>query len=233
MSRPHEATECDSESARLLPWHLTGQLDADEAARVEAHVQACAVCRADLEQQRELRAVLRGSDRVDYAPQPSLQKLMIRIDELDRELPDATPTPAAPRAVSTTPRRFAPTRWLVAALLVQTVGLGLLCTLLWGRSTTATPAASYKTLTAPPSLTAGSAAQLRVVFAPGTTVEAMGQLLREAQATIVSGPSEAGAYALALAPARAASLDASLGRLRTDARVVFAEPIVDTPATVR
>src|SRR4051812_33093068 len=98
MSSAHEATECDSESARLLPWHVTGQLTADEAARVEAHVQACAECRAELEQQRELRAVLRGEDRVDYAPQPSLQKLMTRIDELDRELPDATRTPEAPRA---------------------------------------------------------------------------------------------------------------------------------------
>jgi hypothetical protein len=225
MGSPHEALDCDSESARLLPWYVSGQLDADDAARVEAHVNACPVGRLELVQQRDVGDWLRVDERVEYSPQPSLQKLMTRIDELDRELPEAAEAqgwPIAASAQSTSVHRPAPTRWLVAALVVQTVGLGLL----WARSTA--PPASYQTLTAPPAATAGAPAQLRVVFAPGTTVEAMGELLHHAHATIVSGPSEAGAYALALAPSQAGSLDSSLGRLRADARVVFAEPIVDS-----
>ena len=231
MSSPHEALDCDSESARLLPWYVTGQLEADEAARVEAHVNTCPVCRSELAQQRDLRDWLHAGDRVEYSPQPSLQKLMTRIDELDRELPEpaqAQGTTGAASTQFTSVHRTAPPRWLVAALLVQTVGLGLLCTLLWGRSTTAIPPASYQTLSAAPAINTGAPAQLRVVFAPGTTVEAMAELLRQSQATIVSGPSEAGAYAIVLSPSRVGSLDASLGRLRADARVVFAEPIVDS-----
>jgi len=242
MSEPRDALECDSESARLLPWFVTGQLAADETARVEAHVNACPVCRADLARQRHLRDCLRADDRVEYSPQPSLQKLMSRIDELDRELPAATPTghgrgvlvAEVSSAIASATQRWAPTRWLVAALIVQTVGLGLLSTLLWGRSPVANGSAPYQTLTAaPPAVATGAAvAQLRVVFAPATTVDGMAALLRQVQVTIVSGPSDAGAYALALAP-HAGSLGASLAQLRADPRVVFAEPIVDTASAPR
>jgi hypothetical protein len=237
MSDVHTALECDSESARLLPWLVTGQLAADEAARVEAHVNTCPLCRADLEQQRNLRDCLRADDRVEYSPQPSLQRLMSRIDELDRELPAAasaghggTGAPVA-GASSAGTQRWAPARWLVAALIVQTMGLGLLSTLLWGRSPlVANGTATYQTLTTPPALVDGATVpRLRVVFAPATPVDAMASLLRGVHASIVSGPTDAGAYALALAPSHS-SIEASLAQLRADPRVVFAEPIVAATA---
>lgn len=46
---PHLGTEM------LLPWYATGQLDAEDAAAVEAHLGICGECRAALERERRLK----------------------------------------------------------------------------------------------------------------------------------------------------------------------------------
>ena len=223
---------CDSEAARLLPWFVTGELESDQARRVEAHLAGCTVCRADLEEQRQLRDALGTDDRVEYSPQPSLQKLMTRIDELDREWTSSSPPPA-PESVAPA-RTFAAPRWLVAAVAVQTIGLAFVSSLLWQRSSDPTVPAAYQTLTSTsPGMTVRP--QVRVVFAPGTTVEGVAGLLQGVHARIVDGPSAAGAYALAVAGGAGAppDLQASLARLRADGRIVFAEPIVEDAREAR
>jgi anti-sigma factor RsiW len=225
--RPDAMTSCDSEAARLLPWFATGRLSPDETARVETHLAGCAACRADLAGQRELRQVLEADDRLEYSPQPSLQKLMTRIDELERELSEPTSGPGS--AVGEHFGRGAVSRWLVAALVVQTVGLALLGSLLWGRSTSVDDtSARYQTLSSTAAVPSGRDPQVRVVFAPGTDVETMTRLLQELNARVVDGPSEAGTYALVLLgpSGEAASVAKGLARLRSDARIVFAEPIL-------
>lgn len=42
----------------LLPWYVTGQLDAAEALRVKAHLDACVACRAELAAERRLRETM-------------------------------------------------------------------------------------------------------------------------------------------------------------------------------
>jgi len=90
------AAACDSEAARLLPWHLTGRLAAADAARVAQHLGQCATCRADYESQRALRERLRDDGPLEYAPQAGLAATLARIDELGREL-------AAPARASSSP----------------------------------------------------------------------------------------------------------------------------------
>lgn len=46
--------------AELLPWWLNGTLGADEAARVEDHLETCAVCREELRQTRTAAALHAG-----------------------------------------------------------------------------------------------------------------------------------------------------------------------------
>ena len=219
---------CDSEAARLLPWLVTGRLAADEAARVESHVAGCPICRDDLAVQRELRALMHADERLEYSPQPSLQKLMTRVDELEREI-DA-PEPAYALAVAT-PRATVP-RWMIAAVLLQGVGLGLLGVMLWDRSPSRADPATYVTLSATQSVQE-PAAHLRVVFAPAMTAGNIAQLLGAVRAQVVAGPSGAGAYTIALYPDSAApqSIDASLARLRADPGVLFAEPVAGTSPT--
>jgi anti-sigma factor RsiW len=220
---------CDSEAARLLPWFATGRIDAEDAARVEAHVASCPACRADLAAQRELHGLMQAGEKVEYSPQPSLQKLMSRIDELDREIAPAAATPVVSAAASSTtpPVRAGLPRWLVAAVVLQTIGLGTLGALLWQHADGRNAGAEYVTLG---SVEAGPgpAPLVRVVFAPDTSLAGMAALLGAVRADIVAGPTEAGAYTLALHPnaGAPASIDAGLARLRADPHVVFAEPVV-------
>jgi hypothetical protein len=44
-----EARECRHACNQLLPWYLNGSLETGERARVESHLQACPVCRRELE----------------------------------------------------------------------------------------------------------------------------------------------------------------------------------------
>lgn len=226
MDDRSEATPCcETEAARLLPWFVTGRLEPDDSARVEAHLADCPTCRSELGLQRMLRDALRADDRVELSPHPSLDQLLHRIDELDREIPAAASEGAT--AATTATRAGPPSRWLVAALLLQTVGLVLLCSLLWGRPAGPLGSARYQTLTA--STVVGPVpAQIRVVFAPGTSVAEVARILRRTDARIVDGPSEAGAYALALADGAASpvAIGDCIARLREDTSIVFAEPIV-------
>src|SRR3954471_23341367 len=46
---PHVAVQM------LLPWYLTGRLSSGEHAEVEEHLAGCALCRAELETERQWR----------------------------------------------------------------------------------------------------------------------------------------------------------------------------------
>ncbi len=148
MASTPDTDDCDSEAARLLPWFATGRIDADDAARVQAHLASCATCRADLAAQRQWRDLLRSDEKVEYSPQPSLQKLMSRIEELDREMAPAAAS--STQAVEAEPAgagaRAGLPRWLVAAVVLQTLGLGLLGSMLWQHAGTRGADAEYVTL---------------------------------------------------------------------------------------
>jgi anti-sigma factor RsiW len=228
MTSLTELDVCDSEAARLLPWFASGRIDAEDAARVAAHVDTCLACRADLAAQRQLHGFMQADAKIEYSPQPSLQKLMSRIDELDREIapPAASTVVPAAAALAPPPARTGLPRWLVAAVILQTLGLGTLGTLLWQHAGGRNAGAEYVTLSSVEE-SLGTAPRVRVVFAPDTTLGGMADLLGAVRADIVAGPTEAGAYTLALRPdaAAAVSVEASLARLRADPHVVFAEPV--------
>ena len=224
------ALPCDSDAARLLPWYVTGTLEAEEAARVEAHLGSCATCRADLEHERRLHAAL-----LEDAPRQGassaaagFQKLMARIGETEQ---------AAPRRSADVPLRAATTsggtvpRWIIAAVVAQALALVLVGIELQ-RKSDGLADAPYRTLTSNSASSATGTAQLRVVFAPGTTTRELAGILDTIGARIVDGPSSAGAYALALSTATPdeSTLAAHLATLRADARVIFAEPIRAEPA---
>ena len=218
---------CNSEAAQLLPWLVTGRLDADETARVESHVAACSACRCDLEHERALRDVVRTEDRAGVPDAArAFQKLMARIGETERALPSEQPPR---RALSV--RRMRVPRWVGAAVLAQALALALVATAFW-RHADRIDEAPYRTLSSGTASTASGQAHLRVVFAPGTTTQELAGILDVIDARIVDGPSPAGAYALALpgvAPDEAA-VRKSLATLRADARVILAEPLRAEPA---
>ena len=106
---------CEAEPARLLPWFVSGRLSAADSERVTQHLEHCEICRRDVAEQRALRATLRVSDSVEYAPQAGLAKTLARIDELTREPLAGITHLAGERERAVPRRRFSATQWLAAA----------------------------------------------------------------------------------------------------------------------
>ncbi|HMD75579.1 MAG TPA: zf-HC2 domain-containing protein [Steroidobacteraceae bacterium] len=227
---------CDEEAARLLPWYVSGRLDAGDCERVARHLEHCPICRDDLDHERALRALLKSESSLQYAPQPGLAKTLARIDELEREPSDAmraaapseAPGEAAGILEERSARRVGALRWLAAAVLVQGVALGALGTALFHRSNEAGREPLYTTLASEgPSRVPGE--HIRAVFSPSLSVGALKALLADNGLTIIAGPSDAGAYTLALTGPRASGvgLEHAIAGLRSDVRVMFVEPAVN------
>jgi hypothetical protein len=222
-----EGACCNEEAARLLPWYVAGRLSDADADRVARHLQRCAICRGDVENEAAVRATLKADARVEYAPQAGLAKTLSRIDELERD----APLVSFRRAVAPAARRSAPVRWLSAAVLVQAVALGWLGISVHHQA--GKGPAPYETLSSAPQQATGP--HIRAVFATAMTLGDLRALLARNNLVVIGGPSEAGAYTLASTDPRltAEQLGATVVTLRAAAGVLFAEPAVNDAARPR
>lgn len=208
----------------LLPWVANGRATRKELARIDSHLRDCNTCRDELQAQRQLREAMRCDDGIMLAPQTSLQKLMRRIDGQDEPssatVIDSPRGPNTPRTAPAAPRRR---HWLAVAAAVQAVAIAALLSALWVQSREVLNAPRFATLTSQEPLAAG--AVIRVVFAAETSVGELAVLLRNVDARILAGPSDAGVYTLGLSADSpdAARLASALATLRADSRVLFAE----------
>jgi hypothetical protein len=212
----------------LIPWVINGTATPSECLAVEAHLQGCQDCREELEFQRRVQTAMARQSTPELDMSSAWQSLRARLDEA------AQPQAEAPRA-----RRLGAGRgwmpWVLAAMVVEAVGLGALGTaVLWrpaphaaAMTTTAmtTPAAAYRTLAAPEG--APQSATIRVVFSSTMTLAQLQALLSAARLQVVAGPG-VGADVWSVGPTpdsnRAATL-AALGRLRASPEVRLAEPV--------
>lgn len=226
MTSTPESDSTHEETRDLIPWWVNGRLSDAEARQVEAHLATCAACRADAEVERRVLAAVRHKSQVAYAPQVSLQKLMARIEDVERDVPTrpapSRSVPAAPRPASVLALASGP-RWRLAAGMALGLGLGVLASGGWQAAVTGGPAA-YSTVTTPQTAV-GRAAQIRVVFSPTATVDELVKVVAGNGLAIVDGPSGSGVYGLALASGSEVTVPAALARLRADPRVRFAEPL--------
>lgn len=180
----------------LLPWYASGQLDEEDRAAVEAHLGTCGQCRAALEQERQLKAEIRQL--------PLQADLDWREPQRRRETPRFRPW-----AMMTRPAALAAFACAQALLLAGAV--------LLFRPAPSPP--DYHVLGSPAARTGGN---LIVIFRPDTSEESLRLTLDHAGARLVDGPTAAGAYVLAVDPARR---DAVLAALRTRPNIVLAQPI--------
>src|SRR5262245_19459635 len=116
-----------AEAWALLPWLANGRIAAEDREWVEAHVQGCAECRAELASQRLVASQVNREDAASPQPagsdeQRSFNKLWARIEAAESA---STPGAGAQAAVSA-PRSSRTVRWLAAAVVVQAIGLGVL-----------------------------------------------------------------------------------------------------------
>ena len=117
-----------AEAWALLPWLANGRISAEDREWVEAHVQGCAECRAELASQRLVasqvtRDVASSPPTTASEEQQSFNKLWARIEAGESASKTATGTTGAAMPVARTSRTV---RWLAAAVVVQALGLGVL-----------------------------------------------------------------------------------------------------------
>jgi anti-sigma factor RsiW len=203
-SEDHEANR------ELLPWYVTGKLEGDERASVEAHLAGCADCQAELRFQRRLREEVAG--------------LPVNVEhgwaEMRRRLAAEGAVAKPAWAARLKARVLAPVQapwlgWAAACTFALVAGVALLPD---------PRPAQYHTLSAAPPVaaTAAEAGNVVVIFRPETTEKALRGILNEAGARLVDGPTEADAYVLRVAPARRAQ---ALAKLRAEPEVSLAQPI--------
>jgi hypothetical protein len=203
-----------AEAWALLPWLANGRIASDEREWVEAHVHSCAECRAELSAQRMVADQMNRDGATAPAAaandeQRSFNKLWARIEASEAA------TPAAPTV-----------RWLAAAVVVQAVGLGVLGMSMLGGGTEAR--GEYVNVTSLDPAARENAPAVRVVFAPGASIETINTLLTHQGLQIVEGPGTQGNFTAILsadAVASGASADSVASVMSKDPNVSFAQPV--------
>jgi anti-sigma factor RsiW len=201
MTDEHEAIEM------LLPWYVTGQVDADEVAQVDAHLAHCGACRALLAEEHRLKS--------QFAAMPVAAPMfaMPALPNSNRRSIVRRSWQATRRTVSgwaARPMRVAAFATAQAAMLLIAFQLG---------QPTARPNAEYRTLSASDAATEANAI---VMFKPETREAEFRSLLTDADAEIVGGPTESNGYLLNLPQEKR---DAALETFRRQPQIMLAEPI--------
>ena len=185
----------------LLPWYARGQLGEDEAQQLRSHLMHCAACRNELAAEQPMQTLLSvaGAPLQGGDVEAGLAKM------------HALMRPAKPK-----PARAA--RWMPWVLGLQGAAVALLLVLVLAPRQ---DEPAYQGLSA--AGTAPVVADALVMFKPGTTEQAVRELLQAQGAGVVAGPTETGAWLL--------RIDArGLAALRTAPIVQLAEPLQPGPA---
>jgi anti-sigma-K factor RskA len=198
----------------LLPWYVAGGLDEAERAKVKAHLDRCADCRAELQNERRMAAEVAALPGEAGDVEHGWALISRQLDREEQgQAPAAPRQPVSPRRASRPVGRVRWRDWAIAAQLVLIAGLGVQ---VWRL---AQPAAQYHALGAAP---ANLAANVVVIFRPETPERDLRQILQSNDARLVDGPTVADAYLLHVpTPTRTAVL----ARLRRQTQVVLAEPV--------
>jgi Putative zinc-finger len=217
-----------AEAASLLPWLANGRIAPEEREWVEAHVQSCAQCRAELAAQRVVAAQMNRDGAASPAEaasdeQRSFNKLWARIEASESASNAATGTMGAAVPV----KRSSPTvRWLAAAVIVQAIGLGIFGMNSLGHGNRAPDA--FTTVTRVE--TRVSSPAVRLVFQPEASVATVNTLLTHQGLVIVGGPGISGNFTAELtadAVASGATAESVAAVLSKDPNVSFAQPVAN------
>jgi anti-sigma factor RsiW len=198
------------ETRDLMPWLITGRLEPEEQARVEAHLATCETCSRELAGEREL-----ARDVAELPIATGIGWAAMR-DRLDSAAEVASFIPLPPARTRFTPRQIGLAIAAQAAILAAAVTITLRIE---------APIAPYHALGSAPAAAATEGNAI-IVFRPDARESDISSLLKASDARLVDGPTPANAYVLHIPEGERSQM---LGRLRADAAVVLAEPL-DTAA---
>jgi hypothetical protein len=216
----------------LIPWVVAGTASEEDRRRVHAHAEGCAECRAEIDFHTAVREGLRWPAAADDgSADAAWARMQLRLDS-EAEWPRAAADAAPPAAVPMPPPHPAAsnaTRWLAAAVVVQSVGLAALAGALVLRPAAAPQFETLSDATSDAAPTAPGAwateGGVQLVLAPSATVGALGRAVSalgwqladvspDGQ-RLVAVPSQPGAQ----------PREAALAALRMAPGVVLAEPM--------
>src|SRR5688572_23181490 len=83
MNSPSSSTLMHSESFRLLPWHVKGQLDPERSRQVEMHLQGCLACRREAEGLTQLFCAHSQLNKPRPVDEGRLDELFAKIDRYE------------------------------------------------------------------------------------------------------------------------------------------------------
>ena len=229
MNKYSNELKCPQEVLEWIPWYAEDALAETQRGAVEAHAAQCKDCRVEL-------AMLSG-DPAPFTTAPDPDPVFARVlARIEAEGVEAKPVRVGAHLAPATARR-APAlqrshrsaiRSLlqVAASVALMLGMGAAG---WFLHAVLAPHADavYQTASDPGSITrtGASGVQLDVVFFNDAGIERINTDLRALGAVVVSGPSQAGRYRIALP--EGANVSAAVAMLRAETRGVasFAEPL--------
>ena len=208
----HEPSHEDIQD--LLPWYVTGRLDASEQARVQAHLSGCADCQAELRFERRLASELVG---LPVQIEHSWKEMLARIEPSALKRPPAgqrrVRVGSSRAAFGRKARAVAPWLALAAAAQVATV------LVVGAVAPSNTQPERYHALGAAPAVAAGNVV---VMFKPDAKEQDLRRTLEAVHARLVDGPTAADAYVLAVPGSERAT---ALATLRRGAVIALAEPV--------
>jgi hypothetical protein len=194
---PHGAAQS------LLPWYVNGTLDPAEATLVEAHLAACADCRADLEADRALGRQVAG---LSMDVEHGWAAMRARMD-------------TTPQLRLTSPVRFLRRPVAIGwAVMGQLAAAALIIAI-------ALPARHAPTDAGYHALGAAAVAEpgnLVIQFRPDVTEGDMRAAFMRTGSRVVDGPTASGAYVLRVDGSKR---DIALKQLRATPGIALAEPI--------
>jgi len=215
-----------AEAWALLPWLANGRIAPEDREWVEAHVQTCAECRAELAAQRMVASQVTRDEAaappaVASEEQRSFNKLWARIEAAESASMPISGTGSAAGGT----RSSRTVRWLAAAVVVQALGLGALG-LAFNNSGDSAPKPDFRTVTREETRLVAPA--VTVVFAPNTSINTINTMLGHQGLSIVAGPGLQGNFKAELSPdavASGATAESVVAVLKKDPNVAFADTI--------
>ncbi len=216
-----------------IPWVVAGAASTDEVRCVEEHLPRCTECQGEWGLQQRVHAGLNASvPALDALPdtRAGWHRLAARLEVGDGPAPLPVRSVAGHGVARNGRSGHAPagparwTRWLVAAVVVQAVGLGAAGLALLDRSRE--PDADYRTLSQPSAAPAvPAAARLRVVPAPGMDFAELRELLAQTRMVAVDVGPDGNSLGLAAADGEPRTVAAALPRLRATPLLMLVEPV--------
>jgi hypothetical protein len=193
-----------------MPWVLQDIAPQEQGEWLTHHLSGCDGCRAEYAQQQRLRAALVLDPDVSLDPEAGLKRLLARLDE-----PEAPAEPVRREASGWINRA------LVAAVLIQAIGLGAIGLKYWSANEP-TGYRTYSEQTAP-----APTGAIHVVPETTMKVAEWNALLHDQHLRVVGGPNDVGAYTVQ--PDGNETAEQAVRQLRATRGIRFAEPVAGTP----